>query len=171
MPYGLEASRLDQAGASAVTEGGKPKMYRKLTAEDDLGKLGLSRRAYNALRHAGVTSIGQLVLLAESREILGIRNIGVKSLKEIERCLTDVCLVDGPQDIASGKSILADSSGPKEVPAPQIVEVPVISAEVIKWQLGLIRRHISLGLLHEQATIMGRPISEWLSSAKAAGCF
>ncbi|RLC65361.1 MAG: hypothetical protein DRI48_06795 [Chloroflexi bacterium] len=48
--------------------------------------LGLSVRPYNALVRGGVTTVGQLARMS-SEQILGVRNVGAKSLAEIEEKL------------------------------------------------------------------------------------
>ena len=49
--------------------------------------LGLSARSFNSLDRAGIKYLGELVLMSEN-EIKNIKNLGKKSLDEINECLT-----------------------------------------------------------------------------------
>lgn len=50
--------------------------------------LGLSARSFNSLDRAGIKFLGELVLLSEN-EIKNIKNLGKKSLDEINECLLE----------------------------------------------------------------------------------
>lgn len=50
--------------------------------------LGLSARSFNSLDRAGIKFLGELVLMSET-EIKNIKNLGKKSLDEINECLID----------------------------------------------------------------------------------
>ena len=50
--------------------------------------LGLSARSFNSLDRAGMKFIGELVLMSEN-EIKNIKNLGKKSLDEINECLVE----------------------------------------------------------------------------------
>ena len=50
--------------------------------------LGLSARSFNSLDRAGIKHLGELVLMNES-EIKAIKNLGKKSLDEINECLAE----------------------------------------------------------------------------------
>ncbi|AKF25802.1 DNA-directed RNA polymerase subunit alpha [Sulfurovum lithotrophicum] len=56
-----------------------------LTAVD---ALGLSARSFNSLDRAGIKYLGELVLMGEN-EIKNIKNLGKKSLDEINECLVE----------------------------------------------------------------------------------
>lgn len=53
-----------------------------VTEENDIIDLGLSNRAYNALRRIGIQTVGDLDKMPVE-SILSIRNIGVKSYHEV----------------------------------------------------------------------------------------
>ncbi|MBE9478944.1 MAG: hypothetical protein IMY80_03180 [Chloroflexi bacterium] len=112
--------------------------YVHLSLEDPLEGLGLGTRPFNALRRASVRTVGDLVQIIELGLLPSIRNIGQKSVVEIEDILSRVRFVDAPE------------------------EVPIISVEVVRWQAKLIEKQISTGLLHEQARIAGNSIAHWL---------
>jgi len=50
--------------------------------------LGLGARSFNSLDRSGIRYLGELVLMSDS-EIKNIKNLGKKSLDEIEECLTE----------------------------------------------------------------------------------
>ncbi len=50
--------------------------------------LGLSARSFNSLDRAGIKFLGELVLMSEN-EIKNIKNLGKKSLDEINECLIE----------------------------------------------------------------------------------
>jgi DNA-directed RNA polymerase subunit alpha len=50
--------------------------------------LGLSARSFNSLDRAGIKYLGELVLMSEN-EIKNIKNLGKKSLDEINECLVE----------------------------------------------------------------------------------
>ena len=68
---------------------------RKGTDENELkaflqtvDSLGLSARSFNSLDRAGIKYLGELVLMSEN-EIKNIKNLGKKSLDEINECLVE----------------------------------------------------------------------------------
>lgn len=60
-------------------------------AEEPIEELELSMRAYNCLKRAGITKVGEVLLKLEQgeNEILAIRNFGRKSLDELIEKLTE----------------------------------------------------------------------------------
>ncbi len=50
--------------------------------------LGLSARSFNSLDRAGIKYLGELVLMS-SNELKNIKNLGKKSLDEIQECMTE----------------------------------------------------------------------------------
>lgn len=136
----------------------------RLSPEDPIEKLDLSTRPFNALRRSGVRTVGQLVQLRESGRVLEIRYIGVKSLAEIEDCLADVDLLDEPRERETATAQL-DTIPSRADTATPVEAAPTVSLEVIRWQTGLIKRQISMGLLHEQARVAGNPIAHWVAIA------
>ena len=139
--------------------------YVYVSPEDPIEKLGLSTRPLNALRRASIRTIGELVQISKSGHVLDIFNIGKKSLAEIEDSLKYVRFVDVPVDEPDA-SLPDDAPTQASAPVTQIVEVPTISIDVTRWQAWLIEKQISVGLLHEQAKIAGKPIAYWLSVAE-----
>jgi hypothetical protein len=139
-----------------------------LSPQDPIKKLGLTARPSNALRRASIRTIGELAQIIESGHLQDIRNIGEKSAAEIEERLSRVRFVDDPE-LGNEPDILSSDAGLTTASAQvtQIVEVPVIPIEVIKWQAKLVKKQVSVGLLHEKAKIAGNTIAYWLSAIEA----
>lgn len=74
-----QAGRVDKgaAGPTAI-----PQRLYEMPIED----LNLSVRAYNCLKRAGITKVGQLLEMSED-DLLGVRNFGHKSLDELRERL------------------------------------------------------------------------------------
>jgi len=69
-----------------VEEGIPPRMY-----DTPIEELNLSVRAFNCLKRAGITKVGEILEKLEKGddEILAIRNFGRKSLEELKDALTE----------------------------------------------------------------------------------
>lgn len=65
-------------------------------ADEPIEELELSMRAYNCLKRAGITKVGEVLLKLEQgeNEILAIRNFGRKSLDELVEKLTENSYID-----------------------------------------------------------------------------
>src|SRR5439155_10744562 len=74
-----QAGRVEKgaAGAAAI-----PQRVYEMQIED----LNLSVRAYNCLKRAGITKVGQVLEMSED-DLLGVRNFGHKSLDELRERL------------------------------------------------------------------------------------
>ena len=56
--------------------------------EDSLDISVLRARTLAGLRHAGITTVGQLLCLSE-QDLLGVTNVGSKSVADLYRALAD----------------------------------------------------------------------------------
>jgi len=74
---------LDSAPARKASNSNELKAY--LVSVD---ALGLSARSFNSLDRAGIKYLGELVLMS-ANELKNIKNLGKKSLDEIQECLTE----------------------------------------------------------------------------------
>ena len=74
---------LDSAPVRKASTGNELKAY--LVSVD---ALGLSARSFNSLDRAGIKYLGELVLMS-ANELKNIKNLGKKSLDEIQECLTE----------------------------------------------------------------------------------
>lgn len=89
-----------------------------------LGVLGLSARPYNALKRAGITTIGQLAAISR-KQIWEVRNVGEKALAEIESKL-EAYLADPSRFKAPA---VAKESPPLPLAPPPDSEMPDTSAD------------------------------------------
>jgi hypothetical protein len=128
----------------------------RLKSTDSLEVLGLSKRVFNALTRAPVRTIGELIQLIEAGNLLKVRNIGVKSAVEIEQALAQVEIIC---DNVSKRDSVSRSERTRG-------EKAEISSDVINWQLTTISKQLEIGLLHEEARISDKPLSELLSIVK-----
>jgi DNA-directed RNA polymerase subunit alpha len=95
-------------------EGGIPaRMY-----ETPIEELELTVRAYNCLKRAGITQVGEILekLQKGEEEILAIRNFGQKSLDELMEKLREKGFLDELERVVAG-SEAADSSAEIELAA------------------------------------------------------
>jgi DNA-directed RNA polymerase alpha subunit/DNA-binding CsgD family transcriptional regulator len=83
-----------------------------------LGTLGLSTRAHNALMRSGIRSVNQLAQMS-SEQILEVRNLGQKSLTEIEEKL-EVYLAENPTPPPLELPKQAESESELELPPPLV---------------------------------------------------
>jgi DNA-directed RNA polymerase subunit alpha len=92
-------------------EGGIPaRMY-----ETPIEELELTVRAYNCLKRAGITQVGEILekLQKGEEEILAIRNFGQKSLDELMEKLREKGFLDELERISEGSA--ADESSEQEI--------------------------------------------------------
>jgi len=92
-------------------EGGIPaRMY-----ETPIEELELTVRAYNCLKRAGITQVGEILekLQKGEEEILAIRNFGQKSLDELMEKLREKGFLDELERISEGST--ADESSEEEI--------------------------------------------------------
>ena len=75
-----------------------------------IGELNLATRSFNSLRNEGIQTVGELVARTES-ELLGIKNLGEKSVGEIEDRLGEIGLALRGQAIAGGPGAEAAAGG------------------------------------------------------------
>ncbi len=69
--------------SSALPETASTRAFLPLSSSTPLEMLGLSTRPHNALVRSGITTVEQLATMSDG-EIMKVRNIGTKSLTEIE---------------------------------------------------------------------------------------
>lgn len=150
--------------------------HMRLSPDDPIDMLGLSIRPRNALERAHIHTIGQLLQAREGDLILLVRNFGVASLAEVEECLAQVEL-----DIPPAQAPMFGGPGCGSVAGEERTSKAGKGGGdnalwgVLRWQRDVIRKSISLGLLHSEAKVSGRTIGHWLSArddtAEADGLF
>jgi DNA-directed RNA polymerase subunit alpha len=67
----------------------KPEEDRERILDMTIEELDLSVRSYNCLKRAGINTVGELVRKTEE-EMMKVRNLGKKSLEEVEQKLTEL---------------------------------------------------------------------------------
>jgi DNA-directed RNA polymerase subunit alpha len=67
----------------------KPEEDRERILDMTIEELDLSVRSYNCLKRAGINTVGELVRKTEE-EMMKVRNLGKKSLEEVEHKLTEL---------------------------------------------------------------------------------
>jgi DNA-directed RNA polymerase subunit alpha len=70
------------------------------TYDTPLEILGLSTRTYNALKRSGITTVGQVVEMAD-KDVSNIRNMGAKSVEEIIARLQEHAYRNNPDEVDS----------------------------------------------------------------------
>lgn len=87
-------------------------------------ELGLSVRAYNCLKRAGITKVGEVLDRLEKgeEEILAVRNFGRKSLEELRESLVSKGLMSTTGELSSGPD--ADTSTEEDMELPEGIEWP-----------------------------------------------
>lgn len=84
----------------------KQKIATRLSQRDPIEKLNLMEHSFNALTHAGVQIVGQLLKLVESGEIRTIHGLRSTSILEIEVKLAQLEIVDNSEVEAKTNTIL-----------------------------------------------------------------
>jgi len=95
-------------GKGIFTEDGKPSSGNMLPAyivDMAIEKLELTPRAYNSLKRANISRVGEVLDMSED-ELLAVRNFGKKSLDELRERLTATGL-----DVEAANSTLLRSFG------------------------------------------------------------
>src|SRR5206468_10968525 len=76
--------------------------------------LDLTVRAYNCLKRAGITKVGQVLEMSED-DLLGVRNFGRKSLDELRDRLSERGLLENSRLAATSTSGIAEDEEEEEV--------------------------------------------------------
>ena len=104
----------------------KQKIATRLSQRDPIEKLNLMEHSFNALTHAGVQIVGQLLKLVESGEIRAIHGLRSTSILEIEVKLAQL-------EIADNSEVEANSNAtPDQNDVPLSREVPVEKSSLIQ---------------------------------------
>lgn len=135
----------------------------KVYEDSSIEELELSRRVCNALYRSGIKSVRELLDFREEVGLKYLRNIGVKSEKEINNKLSNIEVVTrGRGVIFNKKQVLPErKNGEKD----QRYEALVNLEEVIQWQRRVSMNSVAIGLLHQEVAFGGKTISSWLSDS------
>ncbi|MHA1228884.1 MAG: DNA-directed RNA polymerase subunit alpha C-terminal domain-containing protein [Candidatus Hodarchaeales archaeon] len=133
---------------------------RIFTTSEPIDCLDLSLRTYNALRRAGIDTIGDLLNVEEMGEILQIRNIGEISYKEIEEKIRNFKFQNYQkikEEVTNETSKTSDKTK-VEIILKNILYFRNLIKEVINWQKETILKQIELGTLNNKARHAGESI-------------
>jgi DNA-directed RNA polymerase subunit alpha len=75
--------------------------------------LDLTVRAYNCLKRAGITKVGQVLEMSED-DLLGVRNFGRKSLDELKDRLTERGFLEGSRLAATSSTVTGEDEDEEE---------------------------------------------------------
>ena len=137
---------------------------RIFTTSEPIDCLDLSLRTYNALRRAGIDTIGDLLNVEEMGEILQIRNIGEISYKEIEEKIRNLKFQNYQkikEEVTNETSKTSDKTK-VEIILKKILYFRNLIKEVINWQKETILKQIELGTLNNKARHAGESIENLL---------
>ena len=104
----------------------KQKIATRLSQRDPIEKLNLMEHSFNALTHAGVQIVGQLLKLVESGEIRAIHGLRSTSILEIEVKLAQLEIADNSEVEAN------PNATPDQNDVPLSREVPVEKSSLIQ---------------------------------------
>lgn len=107
--------------------------------DQDIDILGLNVRVYNALRRAGITTVGEVLekLKAGKEELLSIRNFGEKSLNELRERLIALNLLpageprEEPEEEEEAGPEVAGGETRGEEPEAEVIEEEVAPEAVM----------------------------------------
>jgi hypothetical protein len=99
-------ARFEKPAASAVSI---PAKLYDVPIED----LDLTVRAYNCLKRAGITKVGQVLEMSED-DLLGVRNFGRKSLDELKDRLTERGFLEGSRLAATSSTATGEEEEEEE---------------------------------------------------------
>ena len=136
--------------------------------EDPIEKMNLSQHSLNALKRVGIRTVGEVLRLIELIRLKTIRELGAKCILEIMEILTHGKILHDSDarrlssNMWKGLTIKILNDSEAEIKRRQ-AEIP---DRVVRWQSELVDKQLSKGLLHEDATIAEKSITEWLSESK-----
>ena len=120
-----------------------------------IGQLKLTKRSFNALRNAGIRTVGEVARLVKSGEIRTIRGLGKECILEIKDRLAQI-------EIRDTREVDANPCA-----TPRQMNADAIPARVIRWQSRLVAKQLSVELLHEHAKVADRSVKDWLAEIES----
>lgn len=128
-------------------------LFPILSFDDSVDLLNLNLRATNALKRRGISKVGALVELLKSESLMSIKGIGIDTQQEIKAKLNQVVI----ESVTSTKAKnLQKRTFEKN---PEAVTKEETHKDLVQL---LVKRQLSLGLLHGNITVSGKKLSEWL---------
>jgi hypothetical protein len=135
-----------------------------VSPDDDIEVLALPIRAYNALkRRSNIRTVADLFRLVESGQLWEVRNIGSKSVAEIEDKLSRVRLTEPIQEYEDdSQSQLNMLIAENQVLQARNADLQRHLRQLVMISANAIRRQLAAGLLHQEAIVLGKTIADWL---------
>lgn len=138
--------------------------YILLSRKDPIEALNLTANSFSALVQADIRTVEDLLQFVEFGNLQTLRELGIQCILEIANILPLMKIQDNPE-VASWtpsdvwrwlvSKILRDSE------VENIARRDEIPKRVVEWQLQLVNKQLSRGLLHKDAEIAGKSIREW----------
>jgi hypothetical protein len=161
--YGRTEQRVDSPSSAAP----------RVTLSDSLSVLDLSVRAHNALLRNGVATVGDLLRLLESNALIDIKQLGPRSIREIEGRLRQFVLLDRPElenrsrddfETNLGEHLVRVATKRSETRRRDSETLAHIFPALAK----LIEKEIASGLLHPHVVADGKRVCELMEMAPAS---
>ena len=138
--------------------------YILISLKDSIEALNLTAHSFSALVRADIRTVEDLLQFVEFGNLKTVRELGLQCILEIANILPLMKFQDKPEVANWAPSdvwrllvakILRDSE------VESIARRDEIPKRVIEWQLQLVSKQLSRGMLHEDAEIAGKAIREW----------
>jgi len=140
------------------------KSYIAVSPYAPIDALGISFRASNALkRHGDINTIADLIHLVDAGKLPEVRNIGVKSVAEIEDILSRVHLIE-PIKVESDaeKDLVTTLTENNQALQVENAHLRRELTQLVVVQASAIRRQLASRSLHKDALVLGKSIADWL---------
>jgi hypothetical protein len=158
---------------------------KKIFSNEPLETLDLSVRVHHSLRRAGINTIGDLLEFKAKGNISKIRNIGDKSLKEIDEKLEkhEIINVEGDElefinlsiSVNKNKLNIQNMDGKQykksntndslvQVLSNRVKSYDKLLSDILNWQTELINKQIEIDALHRNIKFQRKRLHEILTS-------
>lgn len=128
-------------------------------ADDSIEVLGLSTRVWKALYRSNIRTLGELVQRRDSGQLLSIRNLGEKSVREIEESLLTITI---PSALHSKQDAVKNRRTDMQVLSEPDLAV-ISESEIIELLRMVIGNQVRFKLLNANAVIDTMTIGELLN--------
>ena len=140
-----------------------------LSRNDPIEALSLTTHAFSALVRADIRTVDEVLQFMQFGSLHTIRELGIKCILEIATILPRMRFRES-SEVASWtpsevwRSLVTKIL--KESEVESIARRDEIPKRVVEWQLQLISKQLSRGLLHEDAEIAGKSVREWVEATE-----
>ena len=144
-------------------------LSRPVSPHAPIDELGISIRASNALkRRPDVITVADLIRLVEAGELPEVRNIGVKSIAEIEDVLSRIRLTE-PIGVERGVAQDQTTRLIAENQALRVRNADLLRQlnQLVVIQVSAVQRQLASGLLHKDALVFRKSVTDWLESVNS----